>query len=124
MLEENLLDEGRRLIEGIEGREQRRSTTDTSSLDEINDDLEKKADVRRAERNEKLNQWEKNAQEEKEYRNAITNNMTTLTTFLKENQETTKTLTTTLINYLAFKMGGAPQPPQPPTPSSDQPNPL
>jgi hypothetical protein len=37
------------LIEEIEGKKQRRSTTDTSSLNKINDNLKKKADIRRIE---------------------------------------------------------------------------
>jgi hypothetical protein len=72
--------------------------------------LKRKGDIRRTERLEKLNQWEKNVRKEKEYCNAITNNMETLTTMLKESFDMSKVLNNTLVTYLQFKMSILPPP--------------
>jgi hypothetical protein len=54
--EEKLLEEGRTLIDGIENREEWRSTSDEKDLDKIAREMEEKGDARKMERQEKLNQ--------------------------------------------------------------------
>lgn len=99
------MEEGRRLIERIESREVRKSTSDTDDLNQVHAEMEKKGDARRAEKEKKLSMWEENSRAEKELRGAITSNLELLTTMMQQNNEATKELTSTFNAYIKFKMG-------------------